>query len=75
MKRLTKEQAIVISAYTGFLCCDFGDMHEDVEKRLGSPILSHMFGSQKFVDDVIKPLYKEDFISMVPEEDAKKWGK
>lgn len=68
MQQLTKEQAIVISAYTGFLVCDFSSMHEDIEKRIGSPILSHMLGNKEFVENVIKPLYREDFISMVPEE-------
>lgn len=31
---MTKYEAIVVSAYTGFLMCDFGDMHEYIEKKL-----------------------------------------
>ena len=38
---MTKYEAIVISAYTGFLMCDFNDMHEYIEKKLGRPIYTH----------------------------------
>lgn len=30
---MTKQEAIIVSAYTGFLMCDFGDMHEYIEKK------------------------------------------
>ena len=41
MKRLTKEQAAIIGAYTGFLAGPFGDMHEYIEKIMGRPIWTH----------------------------------
>lgn len=65
MIKLTKEQKIVLTAYTGTLCCDFSDFHEDVEKRLGQPVFTHMFGNKEFVDKHIKPLYKDDFMVMI----------
>ena len=40
---MTKHEAIVVSAYTGFLMCDFGDVHEYIEKKLGRPIWTHEF--------------------------------
>lgn len=61
--KLTKEQAIVISAYTGITCCDFGLLHKDVEKRIGSPVFTHQFADRDFVEK-IKDIYREDFISM-----------
>lgn len=61
--KLTKEQAIVVSAYTGITCCDFSLLHEDVEKRLGHSVWTHQFADKDFVGK-IKELYREDFISM-----------
>lgn len=43
---LTKEQAVIISAYTGFTACNFGDLHEAVEKKLGRPLWMHQFGDE-----------------------------
>ena len=65
MKKLTKEQAVIISAYTGVLCCNFSDMHEYVEKLLGRPVWTHEFGS-KLVKDEIEAKSKSDFLSICP---------
>ncbi len=64
MESLTKEQAIVISGYTGFTMCDFALIHEDIEKRCGHPVMSHSLGSRLFVNDIVKPLYKDDFLAL-----------
>lgn len=34
MQKLTKEQAIIISAYTGYTACNFSDMHYAVQQKL-----------------------------------------
>ena len=49
MNKLTKEQAVIISGYTGIACCNFGHIHEDVEKRLGRPVYTHEFASEKYL--------------------------
>ncbi len=57
---LTKEQKIILTGYTGILMCEnFSDFHDDVERRLGRPILTHEFA---FNNEMIKELYKEDFL-------------
>lgn len=62
MQKLTKEQAIVITGYTGLLAGDvFGDFHADVEKRLGHPVWTHEMPE---FNERIKDLYEEDFLSM-----------
>ena len=63
MQKFTKEQAIVISGYTGIMACRFGDFQEDVQKRMGRPVWTHQFGDKEFVDKV-KELYRDDFIAM-----------
>lgn len=64
MIKLTKEQAYVISGFTGVLCTNFSDFHKEVEKRLGRPIFTHEFPSLK---EKIKEAFKEDFFSILPE--------
>jgi hypothetical protein len=64
MQKLTKEQAIVISGYTGIMACKFGDFQEDVQKRMGRPVWTHEFGSEAGMNETIRGLYKVDFITM-----------
>lgn len=63
MTKFTKEQAIIISGYTGFMACNFGDFHEDVEKRLGRPVWTHEFGNKEMRGKLVE-VYKDDFIAM-----------
>lgn len=64
MNRLTKEQGIVLTGYTGRLCCRFSDFHEDVEKRLGRPVYTHEF-ADKSIGKTLKELYRVDFMKLV----------
>lgn len=65
--KLTKEQAIIISGYSGILICRFSDLHEDVEKRVGRPVWTHEMGDAQFMEN-LQTLYREDFIALAPEE-------
>lgn len=69
MKRLTKEQANIISAYTGFLVGDFGDMHEYIEKVMGRPVLTHEMGNTKFMQS-LREKVKEDLYSICYEKEV-----
>jgi hypothetical protein len=64
--KLTKEQAVIITAYTGIGCCQFGDFHEYAEKLLGQPIWTHMFSNEKVWED-LKEKSKESFLSICAE--------
>lgn len=66
MEKITKEQAVVLSGFTGILMCNFGDLHGDVEKRMGHPVWTHQFGSQEFSEKV-KQLYRDDFMALLPD--------
>ena len=68
----TKEQAVIISGFTGILCGEFSDFHADVEKRLGRGVQTFEFGFKEFSAEV-KRLYEADFIEMgtVSKEEAK----
>lgn len=67
MGKLTKQQALIVSGYTGVLCCGFRDFQGDVEKRLGRPVWSHQFADPDVMDE-IKAVYRDDFIAMCIKE-------
>jgi hypothetical protein len=57
MERLTKEQALLLSAYTGILLCDsFGDLHQYIEKIAGRPVFTHEMGHTKFMEELQEKL-------------------
>ena len=62
--RLTVEQAVIISGYTGYMCCAFSDLHKAIEKRLGRPVLTHEMPS--IMESEIRPAFKNDFIALCP---------
>ena len=63
IQKLTKEQAVIITGFTGILCGSFGDFHADVEKRLGRGVQTFEMGMKSFMAEV-KKLYEADFIEI-----------
>ena len=60
---LSKEDAIIVTGFTGIAACNFGDFQLDVERRLGRPVFTHEFGNKEFADQ-IKQMYRSDFIAI-----------
>ena len=56
---MTREEAILLSAYTGFLLVqDFSEVHKFCEDTLGRPIWTHEFADedvQKEIQDKLRP--------------------
>ena len=51
---MTKDELILISAYTGFLLApDFGEVHEACEKALGRPIFTHELASNEVNEAIL----------------------
>jgi hypothetical protein len=63
MERLTKEQAAIIGAYTGYLAGPFSDMHEYIEKILGRPVFTHDLALKTVVGE-IQEASKKDFLEI-----------
>jgi len=63
MRPLTKEQKLILSGFTGVLMCDFSDLHEDIERRLGYAVFTHQFGNEEFMG-VIKSMYRDEFLEL-----------
>lgn len=66
---MTYQEAIIISCYTGYVCCEFSDMHEAVEKKLGFPVWTHEFADKEIMEK-IRAAFKEDFLSILPKKEA-----
>ena len=66
MQKLTKEQAAIIRAYTGYLIGDFSDMHSAIEKKLGRPVFIHGLATERMAEE-IREAFKEDFIALCPD--------
>jgi len=66
MQRLTKEQAAIIGAYTGYLAGDFGDLHAYAERKLGRQVWTHEFASKQLVEE-LRAAAREDFLSICAE--------
>jgi hypothetical protein len=60
---LTRREAAIISAYTGYLIGDFAAMHEYVEEKFGRPVWTHEMGSKEF-GERLRELAKSDFIGI-----------
>lgn len=68
LTKLTKEQAIILTGYTGCTCCTFADFQKDVEKRLGRPVWTHQFADKNLWQNEIQPAYEKDFMFIVGAE-------
>lgn len=64
MNKLTKEQAVILTAYTGILMCKFDDFHQYAEKVLNRPVFTHEFASKELMLD-LKHASSIDFLSII----------
>ena len=64
---MNKREAAIISAYTGFLCGEFSEIHKYAEELFCGPVFTHQFGSKEFVRK-LKEMSKADFVNIKIEE-------
>lgn len=66
MSKLTVEQKIVITGYTGVLCCKWDDFRKDLERRTGNSISPDMLSAElQPGEHLTKRLYEDDFFHMI----------
>ena len=58
-----KEIGTIVSAYTGFLCCNFSDLQLYADKLLGRQTWTHEFGGEQFADQ-LKEKATPDFVRL-----------
>lgn len=62
-QKLTKEQANIITGFTGVSAGNFGDFQIAAEKKLGRVLFTHEFALHSVWEE-IKEAFKDDFIAM-----------
>lgn len=60
---MTKREAAIVSAYTGFLIGDFDEMHKYIEEIMGRPVFTHELSIDLVIDE-IRRKSKNDFINI-----------
>ena len=65
---MTTAEKIVVSAYTGYLMCDFDLMHQYIEKIMGRPVYTHELASESFNDE-LREKVKPDFLKICAGEE------
>ena len=58
---MTKREAAIVSAYTGYLIGEFSDFQAYAEEIMGRPVFTHEFPN---IADELKEASKEDFMSI-----------
>lgn len=67
---MTKREAAIVSAYTGYLIGEFSDFQAYAEEVMERPIFTHEFPS---IADELKEKSKKDFMSIKIEEVTSEW--
>jgi hypothetical protein len=60
---MTRQEAAIVSAYTGILIGRFSDLHRYIETLLDRPVFTHELADNSLFDK-IKAKAKKDFISL-----------
>lgn len=60
---MTKQEKIIVSAYTGVLMCEFPDVHKYIEEKLGRPVWTHELANED-VWDLIREKTRDDFLKL-----------
>jgi hypothetical protein len=63
LPRLTREQAAIIGAVTGYTAGPFSDIHEYAERKLGRPIWTTEFADLGLRNE-LRAAAKEDFLAI-----------
>ena len=67
--KLSREQAAIIGAFTGYTAGPFEDIHDYAEKKLGRSIFTQEFASQKVAEE-LREAAREDFRDLCADRDS-----
>lgn len=68
---MTKQEKIIVSAYTGVLMCNFEDVHEYIQKKFGRPVFTHEL-VDKGIQKEVKEKSEEEFLEICNREEPKR---
>ena len=68
---MTKQEKIIVSAFTEILMCDFSDVQEYIEEKLGRPLWTHELADKRAWDE-IREKTAEDFLEICKQEEPER---
>lgn len=60
---MTYRECVIVSAYTGYLMCDFDDMHKYIEEKMNRPVWTHEMADKEMQNN-IRAAVKPDFLEL-----------
>lgn len=66
---MTLDEKIVVSTYTGYLMCDFNEVHRYIENLLGRPVFTHELAIG-MIRDEIREKSKADFLKICADKEV-----
>ena len=60
---MTYRERVIVSAYTGYLMCDFSDVHHYIEQMMGRPVWTHEMADES-VQKAIRKAVRQDFLAL-----------
>lgn len=60
---MTLREKQVVSAYTGFMMCDFSELHGYIEQLFNRPVFTHEMAFEDFQNE-IKEKSKKEFLEI-----------
>ena len=66
---MTYRERVIVSAYTGYLMCDFPDVHHYIEQKMGRPVWTHEM-ADKSVQEEIRKVVRQDFLALCGHKDG-----
>jgi hypothetical protein len=67
MQKLTKEQAVIISAYTGVLICELDDYLSAINERIGAALTPESVLIRPDMQAKIRKAFNKDFLALAPD--------
>lgn len=61
---MTKREASIVTAYTGYFIGSFDDSHAYIEEIMQRPVFTHELASKKIADE-IRLRSEKDFVALI----------
>lgn len=66
---MTLQEKIIVSAYTGYIMCDWSPVHKYIEDKMGRPVWTHELADENLLA-ALRERVKPDFIALCATEGA-----
>ena len=60
---MTYKECVIVSAYTGYMLCDFDDLHKYIEEKLCRPVWSHELANSDVIQS-IRDAVRPEFLAL-----------